>query len=100
MSALCQCDVGLVDTGYGRPGESGEDMTGRPRHTDKELEKVLASAERQGWTIKKRPNGYFKLYCPCDDKHMKTVHCTPSTPNYRRNLLGELRRKTCWKEEQ
>jgi hypothetical protein len=75
-------------------------MGPRPRHTDKDLERVLRSAERQGWRVTRRPNGYFKMYCPCDDLHMKTVHHSPSDPNYLRNLLGELHRKTCWKGDE
>ena len=43
-------------------------------------------------------NTYFKMYCPCPEKHLKTVHCTPGA-NYKRNLLAELKRKTCWKDE-
>jgi hypothetical protein len=38
-------------------------------------------------------------YCPCPEKHKKSVSTTPSDPNYMRNLLGELKRKTCWKDE-
>jgi hypothetical protein len=30
---------------------------------------------------------------------MKTMKLTPSDPNYIRNLLGQLRRATCWDEE-
>jgi hypothetical protein len=74
-------------------------MPSRPRHPDKDLEKVLKAAEQQGWTVTKRPRGYFKIYCPCADKHLKTVHLTPGSA-YLRNLLGELRRNTCWKEDQ
>jgi hypothetical protein len=38
------------------------------------------------------------MWCPCG-KHWKTVKLTPSDPNYVRNLLGQLRRATCWDEE-
>jgi hypothetical protein len=64
-----------------------------------ELEAVLRQAEKLGWRIKGGGNSYFKLYCPCSGKHKKSVHCTPSDPNYKRNLLAELGRKTCWKDE-
>jgi hypothetical protein len=37
------------------------------------------------------------MWCLCPAKHMKTVHLTPSDPNYVRNLLGQLKRATCWK---
>jgi hypothetical protein len=42
-------------------------------------------------------NKYFKMYCPCADEHIKTVHLTPRG-NYHRNLLSQLRRRTCWGE--
>lgn len=71
-------------------------MSGRPKHPRKELEAVLKRAEEQGWVIVKTT--YFKMRCPCADRHWKTVHLTPSDPNYLRNLLGQLRRATCWKE--
>lgn len=72
---------------------------GRPKHPDKHTEaEVLRAAERQGWRITKRPRGYFKMYCPCAEKHMKTVHLTPGRA-YLRDLKGELRRKTCWRED-
>jgi hypothetical protein len=70
-------------------------LSTRPRHGDKSTERLLQEAERKGWRVVK-PGGHFKMYCPCPDKHLKTVSSTPSDPNYLRNLLGELRRKTCW----
>ena len=45
-----------------------------------------------------RGKRYYKMWCPCG-KHMKTVKLTPSDPNYARNLLGQLRRATCWDKE-
>ena len=68
----------------------------RRKHPDKDLEKVLKDAEAQGWRIKDK--NYFKMYCPCPGKHLKSVHLTPSDPNYLRNLLKKLLRDTCWKE--
>ncbi|WP_175648254.1 hypothetical protein [Protofrankia sp. BMG5.30] len=43
-----------------------------------------------------RAKRYYKMFCPCDKKHMKVVHPTPSDPDYRRNLIGQLKRATCW----
>ncbi len=40
------------------------------------------------------------MKCPCPDMHLKTVHLTPSDPNYVRNLVGQLRRATCWEDSQ
>lgn len=71
----------------------------RPRHQDKDLEPVLAEAEDKGWRVEKGKK-YWKMYCPCPDKHLKTVKLTPSDPRYRQNLLGQLRRATCWEEEE
>lgn len=83
--------------GYIHSRKAG-DVT-RPKHRMPELEAVLRGAERQGWRVTGGGNSYFKMYCPCPEKHKKSVHCTPSDPNYKRNLLGELKRKTCWKDE-
>lgn len=69
----------------------------RPRHPKKDLEQVLKAAEEQGWRVE-RGGRYYTMYCPCDEKHKKTVKLTPSDPNYRQNLLGQLRRATCWKD--
>ncbi|HEY9412275.1 MAG TPA: hypothetical protein VIP77_22035 [Jiangellaceae bacterium] len=73
-------------------------MATRPRHPKKELEEVLKAAEDQGWRISK-VSKYYMMWCPCDDKHKKSVKITPSDPNYRRNLIGQLKRSTCWKDE-
>lgn len=56
---------------------------------------MLKEAERQGWRVE-RGRKYFKMYCPCEKKCKKTVHLTPTDRNYVRNLLGQLRRATCW----
>jgi hypothetical protein len=73
-------------------------MSARPRHTIKELEAVLKEAEDKGWRVTKDMK-YFKMWCPCKDKHRKTVHLSPSDKNYERNLRAELGRRTCWTEE-
>ena len=70
----------------------------RPQHQVKELEEVLIAAERKGWAVDKGKK-YFKMKCPCGE-HTKTVKCTPSGNNYKRNLLGQLRRATCWEDEE
>lgn len=69
----------------------------RPRHPKKELETILKMAEAQGWVVEKAKK-YFKMKCPCEGLHAKTVHLTPSNPLYLKNLLGYLKRATCWKE--
>ncbi|MGW5878477.1 hypothetical protein ACWFMI_18195 [Nocardiopsis terrae] len=70
----------------------------RPRHPDKDLESVLKGAEARGWRVERRKK-YYKMYCPCQDKHFKTVKLSPSGANYLKDLLGQLRRATCWEEQ-
>lgn len=74
-------------------------MSHHPKHPDKELREVTDSADAQGWTVQRSRGGYFMIKCPCPGKHKKTVHVSPSNPRYKRELLGFLRRSTCWKEE-
>lgn len=64
----------------------------------KELEGIRREAERRGWRVD-RGKRYYKMWCPCG-KHMKTVKLTPSDPNYVKNLLGQLRRATCWDDKE
>ncbi|PTA42328.1 hypothetical protein C8054_31320 [Micromonospora sp. RP3T] len=70
----------------------------RPKHRVKELEDVLREAERKNWRVDGGGNRYFKLYCPCPEKHWKTVKCTPSGANYLKDLVGQLKRATCWEK--
>jgi hypothetical protein len=63
---------------------------------DRELEEIREEAERQGWRVF-RGQGYWKMYCPCPKKCKKMMSLTPSNPKYVTNLLGQLRRATCWK---
>ena len=72
-------------------------MSHHPRHPDKELRKVTDGADARGWEGT-RGKGYFMMKCPCPEKHKKTVHLSPSNPNYTRELLGFLRRYTCWED--
>jgi hypothetical protein len=69
----------------------------RPKHTIKELEAVLKEAEGKGWRVW-LGGRYWNMYCPYECKCMKTVKCTPSDPNYLRNLRGHLERATCWRK--
>jgi hypothetical protein len=70
----------------------------RPRHPRAELEAVLRAAEKQGWMVTKGKK-YFKLMCSCPDKHQGWVHLTPSGAKYTLNLVKQLKRATCWKED-
>jgi len=70
-------------------------VANRPRHPKKELEEVLTRAEERSWRVTKGKK-YFKLWCPKPCRHRKTVHLTPSDPNYKRNLVKFLENRTCW----
>lgn len=69
----------------------------RQKHDRADLEAILLEVEAHGWRVE-RDRGYFKTYCPCVDKHMKTVKLTPSDPRYPLNLRKWFQRQTCWKE--
>jgi hypothetical protein len=75
-------------------------VSGRSRHPVKELEAVLRDAESRRWRVTKTKTGYFKLWCPCSGRHMKTVHLTPSDPNYERNVRKWLGRQPCWDDKE
>jgi hypothetical protein len=64
----------------------------------RELEDVLQEAEEKGWRVT-RGKGYFKMFCPCPDKHRRWVHLSPSTRNYEKHLRQWLQHYTCWEEE-
>jgi len=79
------------------PSCEGHVVSPRPRHPVTELEALLRSLEAQDRRVGKGRK-YFKAYCSCG-LHKKTVHLTPSVVGYLRNLVGWLRRETCWKED-
>ena len=70
--------------------------TARPRHPDKDIEKLLKKAEARGWVFT-RGTRYFKGRCPCG-RHVKTVHLTPNAA-YIVNLRHWFARLDCWEEE-
>jgi len=53
--------------------------------------------EMHGWRVE-MGSRYFKCKCPCPERHMKTVHLTPSDPRYRLNLIMWFRRQSCWED--
>lgn len=64
----------------------------RPRHQDKDIEAFLQLLEAQGWRIKKSST-YYRIYCPCLDRvHQRSVHLTPSSTNYLKNLTKWVER--------
>ena len=62
-----------------------------------DIAELLDELRKQGWRVGRRKR-YWVCYCACPDKHMKTVHLSPSDPRYLKNLKGQLKRATCWKE--
>ncbi len=74
-------------------------MVKRPKHSYKEIEKLLRNLESQGWRVEMGSKHYLAK-CPCGLKHMKSIACTPRSPHYLKNLLGAMRRETCWGEEE
>ena len=70
----------------------------RRRHKIGLCEEAIKLAESKKWRIDDSKK-YYKLKCPCELKHIKTVHRTPSDPNYCKNLMAWLRRQSCMREE-
>lgn len=71
-------------------------MSSRPRHPNKELERLLTEAEAKGWRIAKGKR-YYRMRCPCGS-HQTWIHLTPSDPNHERNKRAWLARTGCWEE--
>lgn len=65
-----------------------------PKHPKKELEAVLGEFHEASWTIEKAKK-YYKVKCPCGD-HMRTIHLSPSNPNYAKDVMKWLPRQTCY----
>ena len=70
----------------------------RPNHRRREGEAILRSLERQGWSLTGGGRSHFQAKCPCG-LHRKTVHTTPSNPNYYRKLRTRLNHYTCWMDD-
>lgn len=68
----------------------------RPRHPNKDLEKLMKRAEAVGWVFAKGSK-YYVGKCACG-LHLQTVHLTPNQ-GYLRNLRMQFRRYECWKEQ-
>jgi hypothetical protein len=70
--------------------------TPRPRHPDKDIERLMQQAEARGWVFT-WGRGYPKGWCPCG-LHQKTIHLTPNRA-YLRNLAAWFHRLDCWEEK-
>ena len=69
----------------------------RPRHPKPELERLCRDVEKAGWRIT-RGKRYFKAYCACG-KHKRTIHLSPSDPNYEKHARSWFRRQPCWPKD-
>jgi hypothetical protein len=65
------------------------------RHPKKELQALLYELHERGWRVEDPPK-YYKVYCPCPEKHKETIHLTPSNPYYGNDKLVYLRNHTCF----
>lgn len=63
---------------------------------DKDVKEVVDEITAHGW-IEVTGKRYRKFRCPCGD-HRKTIHHSPSDPNYFRNLRAWFHRQSCWKD--
>ena len=64
------------------------------KHPRKDLEEVLETFDRHGWTILNPPK-YYTLRCPCG-QHQRQLHLTPSNPYYGNQALKWAKRLACW----
>lgn len=71
-------------------------MSGRywQQPSRKDLRPLLGEFHEAGWKIEDPPK-YYRVKCPCG-LHQRSIHLTPSDPNYVRNALRWLRRQTCY----
>ena len=67
------------------------------KHQKKEVQQLLEMFDQAGWTIVNPPK-YYKVYCPCPDRHKTNIHLTPSDPNYVTHTLQWARNQTCYTE--
>lgn len=67
------------------------------KHPIKEIEELLVEFDAAGWRVIDPPK-YYKVYCPCAEKHKRTVHLTPSSRNYILDTQSWLHRQPCYKD--
>lgn len=67
----------------------------RQRHSKPEYEALLRAAETRGWVVQ-RSQGYFKVRCPCAEKHSVSVVLSPSSQRTLINTRKYFERASCW----
>ena len=65
------------------------------KHQKKDMEAVLQEFHEAGWRIEDPPT-YYQVKCPCAGKHKRSVHLTPSNPNYAKDTRRWLYRQPCY----
>jgi hypothetical protein len=68
------------------------------RHPRKDLEAVLVAFHEARWRVE-ASDRYYRVKCPCG-KHQRSIHLTPSNPNYGSEALRWMRRQSCNQEPQ
>ncbi len=58
---------------------------------DKEVRKLVAQLERQGWRVELRGSGHYLAFSP-DGKTIVLFASTPSDHRWRKNTIARLRR--------
>jgi hypothetical protein len=63
------------------------------RQSDKSIRQLLKDIEALGWVVTLSPgaSNVYKAKCPCG-KHIEHVHSTPSTRNFAKNKLAQIKR--------
>lgn len=56
----------------------------------KDLKKILAEAERQGWRVQLLKSGHYRLYAP-DGKSIVHAASTPSDHRAVDNMIAQMR---------
>lgn len=64
------------------------------KHPKKELESLLGEFHEAGWRIVSTGK-YYKVYCPCGS-HKRSIHLSPSNPNYVKDAVRWLFRQSCY----
>jgi hypothetical protein len=67
------------------------------RHPRKELQDVLVAFHEASWRVEDSGT-YYRVKCPCGN-HQRSIHLSPSNPNYGREALRWMRRQPCMTTE-
>jgi hypothetical protein len=68
------------------------------KHPKKVLEALLREFHEADWRVLNPPT-YYQVKCPCG-KHRRSIHLSPSDPNYARNAQAYLHRQDCYRRRE